>query len=517
MTKKYELILIILFSQYLLINCYFEKSPFIKDFPKIEDYENEFKTNKFKYGFMLIYSKYCGHCRHFVPNYIKLSELFHNELFFYALGASSNYNKKFQINGFPTILFYSNENYKEILFGRSVSKISKFIREHIKYNCTEISYNNIDLVYNEVFQKEDRNLLIGYFKNNSEHIKTFTSITNNLKNDYIDLCYYCTDFNLIKKDKEDKYKELSIFQNIKENEVRSYSHKRGNNTFIFNNNEKEASNIFNYEKFLFDNVINIYEEIQNEEEINILNKLKNKNLLVFSYDNDYTKEKYIKNIMELYNMTTNKKDNIYYYILLNKNIRDSKFNNFQKNEIHFASNNLSEIKIIKDFEIIKQKIINNSIKNSNINLTNNKKDENNNVNITNIISNNIDNVDLVDLGEEKQILNININNNNFTKENSSIKDVLLKNDFKNINKNNKIMNNNHYNIKRKTKYNHKDFEEEELTQEPKSNKNLYILLILIIFAITIYIICKKFLCVGFIKVYDSQIIEFNQPNKIEIV
>ena len=152
---------------------------------------------KIEHGFLLIYSKYCGHCRHFAPNYIKLSELFHNELFFYALGSNSNFGKVFKIVGYPTILFYSNETYKEILFKRSVSKISKFIREHILYNCTEISYKNIDLVYNEVFQKEDRNLLIGYFDKNSENINIYTSISNNLKNDYIDLCYYCTDFNLL--------------------------------------------------------------------------------------------------------------------------------------------------------------------------------------------------------------------------------------------------------------------------------------------------------------------------------
>ena len=559
--RKFELILIIFLSQYLLINAYFTNSPFIKDFTKIEDYENEFKTNKFKFGFMLIYSKYCGHCRHFAPNYIKLSELFHNELFFYALGSNSNYDKVFKITGFPTILFYSNEKYKEILFGRSISKISKFIREHILYNCTEISYKNIDLVYNEVFQKEDRNLLIGYFDKKSENMNIYTSISNNLKNDYIDLCYYCTDFNLLKKDKDDKYKELAIFRNIKENEVCSYSHKRENNTFIFNNKDIEINNIFNYEKFLFDNVINIYEEIQNKEDVNILDKMKNKPFLIFSYDSNDIKEKHIKIILDLYNITTNKNDSLYYYILLNKNIKDPKFKDIQKNEIYYTSSNLSEIIIIEDLEIIKEKILNNNFKNIDLNEIEENEDGNNimdktinstnekNINentkkmnsnnftknistgidIINNLTNNIsNNLDMVDIVKEKEIINNNISNNyNIIKTNFPINIDLFKNNSqyiikkdnrRRINnrqfpKNNIINNNNNF----KNKERIQKSIEEEITQEPNPNKIRNILIILVILAIIIYIIIKKFLCVGFIKVYDSQIIEFNQPNKIEII
>lgn len=121
------------------------------------------KKNEIKYGFMLIYSVHCGHCRNFVPNYIKLSELFYNELFFYALGHNTSYKKVFNnIYGFPTIFFFSDKKYEEITFSRSVAKISNFIRKHIPYPCREITYNNIDIVYNDVYQKDDRNIIIGY-------------------------------------------------------------------------------------------------------------------------------------------------------------------------------------------------------------------------------------------------------------------------------------------------------------------------------------------------------------------
>ena len=44
------------------------------------------------------------------------------------------------------------------------------------------------------------------------------------------------------------------------------------------------------------------------------------------------------------------------------------------------------------------------------------------------------------------------------------------------------------------------------------------LLILLILSFVIYTVVTKYLCVGFIKVNDNQIIEFNnQSNKIEIV
>ena len=54
--------------------------------------------------------------------------------------------------------------------------------------------------------------------------------------------------------------------------------------------------------------------------------------------------------------------------------------------------------------------------------------------------------------------------------------------------------------------------------EQNSNSLIKLLIILAIIAISIYFLVTKYLCVGFIKVNDNQIIEFNnQSNKIEIV
>ncbi len=325
MNIKHNLLLLIIcfFSNYYMIYTYFTNTPYITEFKKIEDYKEAIKKNDKKHGFMLIYNKYCGACRMFSPNYIKISELFHNELFFYALGRSSGYSKVFKISGYPTILFYSNNTYNEINIGRSVSRLSKYIREHIQYNCTEITYNNIDVVYNDIYQKDDRNLIIGYFEKNSEYINSFISTTNNLINDYkIDLCFYCTNYNLMITDKDEKYKQLSIFQDIKKNEVKTYSKNKGNNSFIFNEDNNEGNK---YENFLFNYAINLYEDIRDNEYLGLLKKMKNKKFVIFFYDNDEIKKSNIEIIYKLYNMTINKKDNLFYYILLTGNIYSPKF------------------------------------------------------------------------------------------------------------------------------------------------------------------------------------------------
>ena len=86
---------------------YFKNSLYITNFKKIDDYEEAIKKNEYKFGFMLIYSTYCGHCRHFAPNYIKLSELFHKDIFFYALSSSTRYSKVFKTslkNSLPAFL-----------------------------------------------------------------------------------------------------------------------------------------------------------------------------------------------------------------------------------------------------------------------------------------------------------------------------------------------------------------------------------------------------------------------------
>ena len=80
---------------------------------------------------------------------------------------------------------------------------------------------------------------------------------------------------------------------------------------------------------------------------------------------------------------------------------------------------------------------------------------------------------------------------------------------------NKIQNKEKEKVKKKEKEMEKNNKQDE-NDDFKTKAIIYILAILIM-ALIIYIIFAKYLCVGFIKVYDSQIVEFNQPNKIEII
>ena len=588
--KNFFIFILLLFSKYYLIKSYFDKSSYIKLFNNMEEFTDTIK--KIEHGFLLIYSKYCVHCKRFAPNYIKLSELFHNEIFFYAMSSSSKYLRIFKIFGFPTILFYTKQNYKEYDSSRSVKALSKYIRKYISYNCTEITYNNIDIAYNDVYQNEDRNFVIGYFNNNSKYINSFISITNNVKNNYIDLCYYCTDFNLIKNDKDNKFKTLSLFKDIKENEIRTYSRNKGNYSFIFNETDDENNNENNYEHFLFNNVINIYEEVNDNDRISYdyLERIKNKKFILFVYDNkngNDIKQKYINIIYDLYNLTNNKNDSLFIYILLNKSRYNRNFKNFEINKIYLCSNISENGAIIEDINIIKNEILKNNHKeistdiltnSKNIDLTDNIKKETliNNISLLSTISNKIDfnNIsfnNFIKINNNSYIINNtkfdknnknykiinniynlnNISNNNIfnsikinniihqnkseqkdvkiineinikniidiTRNNiSSNIDYILKNKSKqNFIRKTKIKNNNTFN----QGYNEINIEENNKNENDYFNKKkiIYILLIILIIFTIIYFIITKYLCVGFIKVYDTQVIEFSQPNKIEIV
>ena len=85
----------------------------------------------------------------------------------------------------------------------------------------------------------------------------------------------------------------------------------------------------------------------------------------------------------------------------------------------------------------------------------------------------------------------------------------------------------HTNFKNKTIKDKKDnnyikykniFKKGDKTTPKKSNNLMKYLIILSIIALVIYFIVTRYLCVGFIKVNNNQILEFNnQSNKIEIV
>ena len=551
----YILLSTLFFSSHCFINDEFKGAKYVKDLDSFADYQETFKNKKFNYGFLLVYSNYCPHCILFSSTYITLSEIFHNELFFYAAGKDhSKYRKDFYIRGYPTILFYNNGSYFEFNQKRSITKLSKFIRKYIPYNCAEITYKNINTVKGEVYNEEDRNIIIGFF-NDDIMINSFIDNTNSLKNGYVDLCYY------VIRNESSKERADQKFLEMKENEIWTNSRKKGEYKFSYNETD--------YKETLFENVLNIYEEFNNNNDLNLLERMKGKDFILFIYNDDKMKNEYIEKIEKLYKNEKGKNFFKYYYILYNKNINSEKFKNFETNKIYHVSNDFKNEIIINDLEeilndnkdnnkkeLIKtEKIQSDTIHNSNIgeiiiiNKTNSDENENNKIteklDINNKLSDEKKNTEIVkevqiDIKEENIPINITKNViNNETQENEVHNFELANKEIMNETKEEKEGNFNHNKFRKKHKFKKENFnknkilikkdEKEESKTMPEiikssdkdevqSNDVKKIIIFLVIIALGIYFLITRYLCVGFIKVNDNEIIEFNnQPNTIEVI
>ena len=64
-----------------------------------------------KISLVLIYSDGCPHCRKFEPDYIKLAQNYYSVADFYLLPSKSNYKKKFNIKGVPTMFFFNGKKF----------------------------------------------------------------------------------------------------------------------------------------------------------------------------------------------------------------------------------------------------------------------------------------------------------------------------------------------------------------------------------------------------------------------
>ena len=525
-------ILILLFTILIPTNCSinhdFSGAKHIKDFKSFNEYQETFKNNKLKYGFLLIYSNFCPHCRHFSQDFMTLSELFYNELFFYTAGTDhAKYHKEFWVRGYPTILFYNNGSYFEYNKKRNVKKISNFIRNYTQINCTEISYDNIKTVKKEVYDEDDRNIIIG-FLSKEKNINAFCEMTNSLINGYVDLCYY------VIRNETDKKRIDKDFSDMKENEIWANSKKFGDYKFIFNET--------NYKEILFQNVLNKYEDIKSSDDIKLLKRMINKDFIFFIYNDEKMKEDYIKEIDDLYNNEKGKNFFNYYYILYNKNIDSEKFKNFEINKIYQVSNDFLNQNIINDLKAFindnaninqigeEEKIINE--KNMDIKEAKSDKEEDSKKHNTETIKE-----VKIDMKDENIPINTNENKANKTLPNKKRIIEIIKNKNKNDNspinkarrrfeqKKNIIIKNKFHNNKEKhlnTKYFKENLDNKlnkfNIEGEESSNDIVKILIFFIIIGIAIYLIITKYLCVGFIKVNDNQIIEFNNhPNTIEVI
>lgn len=220
---------VIIINFFIFSSCFLEDSEYIIDIYSSKNLEEEINNNEKKTGMVLIYSTWCHHCKSFSKTYIKLSETYHNQLFFYAMSEDTDYSKKFpDVSGYPTIFFYKNGTFTKNIGNRSFETLSKKIIDNYLISCPEIKYSEIKNLYDAYSQKEiSRNLLIGFFKD-KDNINVFDSTTSKYLINYIDFCYYCTDYEKYKNNKEINRTNIED----KENMIISFNKQKGNTFFI---------------------------------------------------------------------------------------------------------------------------------------------------------------------------------------------------------------------------------------------------------------------------------------------
>jgi thiol-disulfide isomerase/thioredoxin len=91
-----------------------------------EDEEGEY-NNKIKV--ILCSAKWCGHCKHFMPTWEKLNELFGSQFNFILLDADMDKEKikKYKVNGFPTMIIEKeNQSINTFVGGRPIEELSDY-------------------------------------------------------------------------------------------------------------------------------------------------------------------------------------------------------------------------------------------------------------------------------------------------------------------------------------------------------------------------------------------------------
>ena len=357
---------LIFFNIHLLTFCFIEKSKYIKDITSSKHLEIELNKNVKLSGMMLVYSSRCHHCKEFSKTYIKLAETYNNQLFFYSMSETTDYSKKFtDVYGYPTIYFYKNGNFSKNQGSRSFESLSKIIDENYLVKCHEISYIEINNIYNNKYLKEDliRNLIIGFIKS-YEYINIYNSITSNFLNSYIDLCYYCSNY--------EKIINYTDNNNTNENKILSFNKIKGN--YTFNLDEKNPYIKNDYIHFIYNNVINPYEDINTKDKLFLLDRNKNKLSLLFVYNSKEQKENYKEIANKLYKMNSRKEKGILNYFLINKNVKYDKLNEMKENTIYLIDIKLKRIIRLNNLDYIEE-----IIKINNMRLTKDVENEINNI------------------------------------------------------------------------------------------------------------------------------------------
>ena len=352
---------IIIINFFILSLCFLEDSEYIIDIYSSENLEEEINNNEKKTGMVLIYSTWCHHCKSFSKTYIKLSETYHNQLFFYAMSENTDYSKKFRdVSGYPTIFFYKNGTFTKNVGNRSFETLSKKIIDNYLISCSEIKYSEIKNKYDTYSQKEiSRNLLIGFFKD-KDNINIYDSASSKYLINYIDFCYYCTDYEKYKNKKENNYINIED----KENLIISFNKQKGNNSFYLDKTNSETK--YKLISYLHNYVINSYEDINRDNKLSFIKSIKNTLFYAFVYnskDSKNIKKNYIEIFNRLYNMNLRQEKNIFNYILLDKNIKyNDKFEKMKENYLYLIDKNFKRIVEFNNTDLIKEIIKKNNMR-----------------------------------------------------------------------------------------------------------------------------------------------------------
>jgi len=141
--------------------------------------DSNFDTEVEKHQFLLIefYAPWCGHCKSLEPEYKKAAEALREEnsnVHLAKVDATENTElaKRFEIQGFPTLKFYSNGKYLDYTGGRKSEEIIQWVKKKSGPPSTEI--NTVEEV--ERF-KGNADFVFFYFgTENSEKFTFFNSI-----------------------------------------------------------------------------------------------------------------------------------------------------------------------------------------------------------------------------------------------------------------------------------------------------------------------------------------------------
>ena len=350
--------------------CSFINSKYIKDLSNIAQFDLELKKSNITSGMMLIYSTGCGHCHNFLPTYDLLAHKYNNKLLFFAMSVYSDYHKRMpRTSGVPYILFFSEGYFYNFKQRRTFDVLSSIIENNYLPKCKQITYKNIENVYYNIFMKEEKykNLIIGFFDENSEEeIKKFRDENNLLNEEYLGLCYVCKDFNEIKENE----KNASLFKYIENKMVVGYLKNNISKIFKWDNIINE-NNITNYEKFIKEDLESNYIDINEENKKYLINFLRNKKSLIFSYKTNDEKHLYGNYINEISNITKYKIN----YVLFNiSNFNTSLFNQINENGLYEINEELYFIHKYNNYDELKSKLFKEyNISNSNYtNILNNE-------------------------------------------------------------------------------------------------------------------------------------------------